>query len=51
MLFRSQRMPYYWLETVLLSDNLDANPAAKKAWNQFQVIAGLINVSVDKEYL
>ena len=46
-----QRMPYYWLETVLLNDNLDANPAAKKAWNQFQVIAGLTNVSVDKEYL
>jgi hypothetical protein len=29
---------------------LATNPAAKKAWDSFQVIAGLTNVNLDKEY-
>jgi len=44
-----RRMPYIWLETVLPSSELESNPSAKKAWDQFQVIAGLTNVDLDKE--
>jgi hypothetical protein len=39
-----------WLEAVLPSSELETNPAAKKAWEQFQVIAGLTNVTLDKDY-
>lgn len=40
----------FWLETVLPSEELERNPAAKKAWDNFQVIAGLTNTTLDKEY-
>lgn len=43
------RLPYYWLEAVLPSEELDLNPTAKKAFEQFQVIAGLSNVELKKE--
>lgn len=39
-----------WLEAVLPSSELDRNPAAKNAWNQFQTVAGLTNVKLDKDY-
>lgn len=39
-----------WLETVLPDSELKKNPAAMKAWNQFQMVAGLTNVNLDKEY-
>ena len=39
-----------WLEAVLPSSELETNPAAKKAWDQFQTIAGLSNVTLDKDY-
>ena len=39
-----------WLETVLPSSELSTNPAAKAAWDNFQVIAGLTNTTLDKEY-
>jgi len=39
-----------WLETVLPNLELEKNPAAKKAWDQFQMIAGLTSVNLDKEY-
>jgi hypothetical protein len=45
-----RRRSAIWLETVLPSSELDANPAAKSAWDQFQTVAGLTNVSLDKEY-
>ena len=45
-----QRRPEYWLETCLPDSELERNPAAKKAWDQFQVVAGLTNVNVDKDY-
>jgi hypothetical protein len=45
-----QRRPEIWLETVLPSSELETNPAAKKAWDQFQTIAGLTSVNLDKEY-
>ena len=44
-----QRMPYYWLETALPSDELDRFPAAKLAWDQFQTVAGLAGVKLNKE--
>jgi len=47
---RPSRRPEIWLETVLPSSELETNPAAKKAWDNFQVIAGLTNTKLDKEY-
>jgi hypothetical protein len=44
------RRPEIWLETVLPSSELESNPTAKKAWDQFQTIARLSNVSLDKKY-
>jgi hypothetical protein len=47
---RPIRRSEYWLETVLPSEELERNPAAKKAWNNFQTIAGLTDVKLDKDY-
>ena len=47
---RPARRPEIWLETVLPSEELAKNAAAQEAWNQFQVIAGLTNVDLDKNY-
>lgn len=44
------RRPEIWLETVLPSSELENNPAAKKAWDNFQTVAGLTNVKLDTEY-
>jgi len=44
------RRSEFWLETVLPSEELDRNPAVKKAWDNFQVVAGLTNTTLDKEY-
>jgi hypothetical protein len=35
---------------VLPSSELDRNPAARAAWDQFQIIAGLTNLTLDKTY-
>lgn len=40
----------FWLETVLPDSEMENNVAAKAAWDQFQVIAGLANVGVDTKY-
>ena len=40
----------FWLETVLPDSELERNPAARDAWDRFQVIAGLTNVKLDREY-
>ena len=45
-----QRRPEIWLETFLPSSELETNPAAKKAWDTFQIVAGLTNTRIDKEY-
>lgn len=47
---RPQRLPQYWLETVLVDSDLQDNTAARVAWEQFQIIAGLAGVNIDKEY-
>lgn len=44
------RRPEIWLEAVLPSSELERNPAAKKAWDNFQTVANLTNVNLDKEY-
>lgn len=46
----SSRRAEIWLETVLPSSELELNPAAKDAWDKFQTVAGLANVSLDREY-
>lgn len=47
---RPSRRNEYWLEAVLPPAELDRNPAAREAWDRFQVIARLSNISIDKEY-
>lgn len=47
---RPGRRSEIWLETVLPSSELERNPAAKDAWDRFQIISGLTNVKLDKEY-
>lgn len=44
------RRPEIWLEAVLPSVELERNPAAKMAWDKFQTIAGLTNVTLDEDY-
>jgi hypothetical protein len=44
-----QRLPYYWMEVGLTSDDIDSNPTVKKAWEQFQVLAGLANTKTTKD--
>lgn len=44
------RRSEFWLEAVLPSSELDRNPAAKDAWDKFQMVAGLTNVKLDKDY-
>ena len=43
------RLPHYWLEAVLVDGDLEQNQAAKDAWEQFQVIAGLTDVTLHKD--
>ena len=38
-----------WLEAVLPSEELDANPFAKEAWDSFQVAASLANVTLRRD--
>jgi len=47
---RPVRRPEIWLEAVLPNSELENNPAAKASWDKFQMIAGLTNVNLDKEY-
>lgn len=44
------RRSEFWLETCLPNSELERNPAAKIAWDQFQVVAGLTGVKLDKTY-
>jgi hypothetical protein len=44
------RRSEFWLETVLVSEEIETNPAVKAAWNNFQVVAGLTNTTLDKDY-
>ena len=44
------RRSEFWLETCLPDSELQRNPAAKIAWDRFQVVAGLTNIKLDKTY-
>lgn len=44
-----RRMPYYWLETALPDSELESRPAVKEAWERFQILAGLSNITVNNE--
>jgi hypothetical protein len=44
------RRSEFWLETVLPESELARNPAVRDAWDQFQTVAGLTNVKLNKEY-
>lgn len=37
-----QRMNEYWYDVVLTPENLGKNPAAKKAWDNYKLISGLV---------
>lgn len=45
-----RRLPHYWLETVLPSDELETNPAVKMAWEKFQTLASLSSVTLNDKY-
>ena len=47
---RPSRRGECWLETVLPDSELETRPAVKEAWDQFQMLAGLTNVKLDKKY-
>jgi len=47
---RPGRRPEFWLETVLPDSELESRPAVKDAWNQFQMLAGLTNTKLDRDY-
>jgi hypothetical protein len=44
---RTPKQKYHWLETVLPDSELNRNPAAKLAWEQFQIVAGLTNIKLE----
>jgi hypothetical protein len=45
------RRPEIWLETFLPPEELENNPTVKKAWDNFQVVAGLVSAKpLDTEY-
>jgi len=37
-----QRMDQYWYELILTEDIKDSNPAVKKAWEQYRMLAHLV---------
>lgn len=37
------RLPYFWLEASIPAEEMESNPAVKKAWEQFQIVSGLAN--------
>jgi hypothetical protein len=44
------RLDYYWLEVGLPSEEMEHNPAVKRAWEQFQIVAGLSKVKKDSDF-
>jgi hypothetical protein len=47
---RPQRRTEIWLETVLPDSELESRPAVKAAWDNFQMLAGLTGVKLDRKY-
>jgi hypothetical protein len=48
--YNPPRRQEFWLETVLPDSELESRPAVKQAWDQFQILAGLTNTKLDKNY-
>ena len=44
-----RRLPYYWLETVLPDSELESRPVVKEAWERFQILASLSNITLNNE--
>jgi hypothetical protein len=44
-----RRLPYYWLEVGLQTEDIESNSTVKKAWEQFQILAGLANTNKVKD--
>lgn len=36
-----RRLPYYWLDTFAPEEEIEKNPAVKKAWENYKILAGL----------
>lgn len=36
-----RRLPYYWLDTFAPEEEIANNPAVRKAWDKYKVLAGL----------
>ena len=47
---RPARRSEIWLETVLPDSELESRPSVKEAWDNFQMLAGLTGVKLDKKY-
>ena len=47
---RPTRRSEIWLETVLPDSELESRPSVKEAWDNFQMLAGLTGVKLDKKY-
>lgn len=45
-----RRLPHIWLETVLPSEDLEANPTLKSAWNKFQTLAQLTGTEINEDH-
>ena len=48
--FHPPRRREIWLETVLPDSELETRPSVKAAWDNFQMLAGLTGVKLDKNY-
>lgn len=44
------RLPHIWLETVLPSEDLEANPTLKSAWTKFQTLAQLTGTDLKEDH-
>lgn len=44
-----RRLNHYWLEVILPISEIENIPSLKNAWEQFQIIAGLNNITLFKE--
>ena len=44
-----RRLPYYWLEVGLQTEDIESNSTVKKAWEQFQILAGLASAKTVKD--
>lgn len=46
-----RNLPYYWLETILPSEELEKNETVKAAWEKFLIVASLTNTNLNKDHL